>query len=712
MGFVLRLLAGLFLTLWALPFAAAQMSSPASPAGQNLPSWAAGDAISQTRLLADVTAVAPGDEFHLGIHQILPDGWHTYWRNAGDAGLPIELKWQVPDGLEIGDIVWPAPKALPIGPIMDYGYSGEVTLPLPVRLSPDYEGDRVDIRVKASWLVCEEICIPEEGEYELVLPVAQSRTEHPDDVWYIRAALDAVPPLAEGLDASIAIARGRMVLWLSGDFLADPSVEWRNLTFFPFDPYVMRHAAPQSVDTSDGVTRLITEPGPELEHGLARSLGGILKYEVLRGGSWVPAAVEILAHPGEANISDLALPSSGELPGNLPLLLILALGGGLILNLMPCVFPVLSIKLLHVIGSAHDHPGQIRTHGMLFFAGVLISFVLLAALLVALREFGLPLGWGFQLQVPVVVALLALLFFAIGLNLLGSFETGTSLQGAGSSLADRPGPQGAFFTGVLAVVVAAPCVGPLAAGALGAALTQPAPVVLLVAAAMGAGLALPFLLLSLFPALLKFVPKPGAWMETFKQALAFPMFASALWLVWVLSQQSGPAGLLLIGTAFLVFALWVWGRRQSGPVFAVIAWLALIGSVLAAGWVSRLPAVSSTQTLSAGEEPWSRERVAMLRASQRPVFIDVTAAWCVTCQLNKMRVLQDPDVLEAFETFSVARLKADWTNRDDDIAELIYQHGAAGVPLYLLYPASGGPAIVLPTVLNEDDLIAAIAAAG
>jgi len=697
-------------------FAAFVLSVLAALPSQAQPNWAAGETISETKLISDMRVVTPGQDFHVGMHQIMPEGWHTYWRNPGDAGLPAQIDWHLPEGVTAGEIIWPAPHALPLGPIMDYGYDGELVLPVPFHISPDYSGSELSISADISWLVCEEICIPEEGSFELVLGVGPDSQEHSDDVWQIRSALISEPKLDEDAQATLDLSGDDLVLTISGGTLLAEDMEWRNLAFFPYDQGLIEHAAPQTVLSGDMAdVLLVLTPGYLLNQGVARNYGGVLSFDLETAGDWVPSTIAIDAMPGDGTIE---IPSISDFAGEaqvggqgLLVLLALALGGGLILNLMPCVFPVLSIKILKVVEVAHEHPNRVRRHGLYFLIGVVLSFVFLAGLLVLLREFGLPLGWGFQLQVPIVVAALALLLFAIGLNLLGMFEIGTSIQGVGGSLAAQKGGRGAFFTGILAVVVAAPCVGPLAAGALGVALTQPAEVVLLVSAFMGLGLAIPFLVLSLFPALLQFVPKPGAWMETFKQALAFPMFASAVWMIWVLTVQSGSQGMLYIGISILAFSLAIWALRLKSVAWLLIAILAFAISAFSLVLIARLPAAASTQTLSQGEEAWSEERVAALRASGQPVFIDVTAAWCVTCQINKLTVLDDPNVMTAFETYGVARLKADWTNRNDEIAELISRHDAAGVPLYLLFPANGGDAQVLPSMLTKDGLIQSLAEA-
>jgi thiol:disulfide interchange protein DsbD len=677
------------------------------------PGWASGEPIVDARLVAEVSRAEPGRSFHIGLHQVMPEGWHTYWRNPGDNGLPVEIDWTVPDGVAIGEIVWPAPVELRLtDEIMDYGYYGEVTLPMPVRIDEAYQGDSVTFRADATWLVCEDICIPEERTLELTVPVGGTAARDETGYWTIRAALESEPVPAEDMQTELGLTSGRIVLDISGGDLTKDGVEWRGLSFFPYETGLIRHAAPQEVQRDGERILLVMEPGYAAEDRLQTARSGVLAYEVSAGGRWQRHAVEVRPEPASRTPA-LALPQPGsggaELPTNLFVLFLLAFGGGLILNLMPCVFPILSIKVLKFVQVAHDDAGTVRQQGLLFLAGVLASFVGLAALLVVLREVGLPVGWGFQLQVPVVVAILALLLFAIGLNLIGAFEFGTRLMGLGSGLTEAPGWRGAFFTGVLAVVVAAPCVGPLAAGALGLALTQPTPVVLAVAAALGLGLAAPFVLFSFVPSLLRILPRPGPWMVLFRQALAFPMFASVIWLVWVLSIQSGPGGVLFAGIAMVALALAVWANRQAGAVWKTIAAVALIGSVVSTVWVARIPPAEAAATRE-GErfETWSRERVSALRAEGRAVFVDVTAAWCVTCQVNKMRVLNSADVQEAFDRFGVVQLRADWTNRNETIAELIYEHGQAGVPMYLLYPADGGEARVLPTVLTKDGVIEAL----
>lgn len=679
-----------------------------------MPGWALGDEIIEARLIADRSVAAPGEEFYLGLNQVMPEGWHTYWKNPGDFGQPLELTWTLPEGVSIGDVIWPAPVELPIadGEIMDYGYYDEVTLPMPIRLAEDFAGDRLDLVVDAYWQVCDEVCVPEERQLSFSLPVDTEAQRDETSHWMIQASLEAVPARDDSVVAVLDRVRDRLVLQLDAPLLADAD-SWRDLTFMPGESGLIEHAPEQVLQREEGGRLyLIMEPSWKLEGDITSPRLGLLSFERQQGGGiWGRESVEIEAQPGDISI---ALPSPTSAPvqtvslTGLLTLIVLALGGGLILNLMPCVFPVLSIKVLKFVEVAQHDPNKVRRHGLYFLSGVVLSFVALAGLLVVLRELGLPVGWGFQLQLPIVVAVLALLFFAIGLNLLGVFEVGTSIMGIGSDLADAPGARGAFFTGVLAVVVAAPCVGPLAAGALGLALTQPAFIVLSVAAAMGVGLALPFVVLTFAPALLRLLPRPGKWMETFKQALAFPMFAALLWLVWVLSIQAGPQGVLFLGLAMLALTFAIWASKQGGVAWSGIALASALGLVLTTVWIARLPTGDAAAAAGPGEVAWSDAAVEEAQMAGRAVFVDVTAAWCVTCQVNKMRVLNDGGIQTAFVDMDATLMRADWTNRDDRITDLIYRHGGAGVPLYLVYPAGGGEPQVLPTVLTRQIVLDAL----
>lgn len=669
----------------------------------------------ETQLHSSRAAIAPGERFTVVLRQSIRDGWHTYWRNPGDSGLPTRLTWRLPPGFEAGPIQWPAPEALPFDILVNFGYSGEVLLPIeiaaPGNLRP---GQTVTLVADAYWLVCSDICIPEEGALSLALPVQARGRDDAQWAPRIAEAVAALPRREPNVEARISAGAPAV---LSVAFPVPG--ELRNPHFFPYRGEVMRAAEPQHPRLGPAGVSFSLVAGAANNLGRER-LEGVVTYEVDEGGTWTRRAVEIAAMPGDpiagtaerpAPISEdypLAEIESGNRAAESPrmdaLALMVAMGlaflGGVILNIMPCVLPVLSVKALSFAGGAHA--GEARRHGVFYFLGVMATFLALAGALVAFRSAGAAIGWGFQLQSPIVTAGLALLFFAIGLNLLGVFSLGGGLQGAGGALAGRAGEAGAFFTGALAVVAATPCTAPFMAGAIGAALTQSAATTLAIFAALGLGFALPLTALSLAPGLQRLIPKPGPWMERARNVLAFPMFAAAVWLAWVLTEQAGAEGAaaLLALAAALAFVLFVgrWGRIWLAiglvalAATAAFAWRPLVGVPAAQALVS---------------EAWSPARVEALRAEGRGVFVNFTAAWCVTCKLNEATSLMRPRVAQAFAERDVAYLVADWTNRDATIAAALAEHGRAGVPLYLYYPPEG-PAVVLPQLLTEDVILDAI----
>ncbi|GAM98487.1 cytochrome c-type biogenesis protein DsbD [alpha proteobacterium U9-1i] len=635
-------------------------------------------------------AIAPGETFTIVLRQNIREHWHTYWRNPGDSGEPTEITWSLPPGWSAGDIQWPAPEAIPFDVLVNYGYSGEVLFPVtltaPANLRP---GENVTLSANVYMLVCSDICIPEEADLTLTLSVdAQGRD---DTIWAprIAEAIAALPRRDDNIAARVTPGTPPRL-----------SVAIANLTdvgdahFFPFSRDALDHAAPQLPSAGESGVSFTLKAGVAENLGAA-PLEGVVVVQTANGRR----AYEINAEPGEplpgtsggavgvAPVEPLALPA-----------LLAALGfaflGGLILNIMPCVLPVLSIKALSLAGGAHS--GEAKRHGLIYLAGVLATFLALAGGLIALRGAGEAVGWGFQLQAPWVTAGLALLFFVIGLNLVGLFEVGGSLQNVGGGFAQRGGDAGAFFTGALAVIAATPCTAPFMAGAIGAVLTQSAGVTLLVFAMLALGFALPLVALSFAPGLQRLMPKPGAWMERAKHVLAFPMFAAAVWMAWVLTEQAGASGALalLSLTLALTFAIYVarWGR----------VWLAVGAIVLVAtGAMFWRPLLGQEQVAIIPKEEWSPARVTELRGEGRAVFVNFTAAWCVTCKVNEVTVFSDPDVARAFEEENVTYLEADWTNRDETIAAALAEHGRAGVPLYLFYPADGGAPTVLPQLLTE-----------
>ena len=661
-------------------------------------------------LVPGAASSTPGQPIWVALHQQIARGWHTYWRNPGDAGEPPKLGWTLPAGWSAGDIAWPAPQRLQVPPLMDYGYQGEVYLPVklaaPATARP---GSTAHLTAAVTVLVCKDVCIPEEATLRLDLPVAAAPGA-PNPV--VAATVAGIPKPAR-LAAAMAMENGKLKLAVTGNAVKGAGAN--GAYFFPYASTAIKHAAPQAAERGpDGLTLSLT-PSTALAKGdLQAGLSGVLEaggrsYELTAKPGPLPAGARGLGPIAQASTGGDAAQDAG--PG-LGLALAFAVFGGAILNLMPCVFPILSMKVLAVASHAGDG-GKPRAQAIAFLAGVLVTFLGLAAALLAAKAAGAAVGWGFQLQSPAVVAALALLVLLIGLNLSGVFEAGLSLQQAANG-PRREGLTGSVLTGVLAVVVAAPCTAPFMAGAIGWALTQPAALALAVFAALGLGFAAPLVLLSFAPGLLKFVPRPGPWMEGLKKLLAFPMYGAAAWLVWVLTQQSGPTALAAVLAAGVALALgaWIWGAAQqaqaagSRPVLryglGVVA--IVVGIGLAVAGLRAEPAASAAAAVEAGgselpSEPYDPARLVELTQSGRPVFVDFTAAWCITCQVNERVALFRPDVAKAFAKANAVYMRADWTRRDAGIAKALSDHNRAGVPLYLVYDKSGGEQ-VLPQVLT------------
>ncbi len=669
------------------------------------------------RLVAAAASVEPGQALLVGVQQRLQPEWHTYWINPGDSGLATTIAWTLPQGSGASAIQWPTPARYSVGPITNYGYADEVTLPAVVQV-PDTlrPGERFRMQAKVDWLVCKDICIPQNATLALTLPVATAATPS-DDAPLLQQAQARLPRRAD--DATWQLEGGRLQVALAsvGTLPAHDAAyfyarQWGQVT----------HAEPQALNGG----RLLIAPGdtpPQagdaVDGVLVLSQGGQPVQALAIGHDPMPVAPQ----PPQATTSTTA--PAAEAP-TLWLALGLAFLGGLILNLMPCVFPVLTIKVLSLMHTAQGSRRAVRLHGLAYLGGVLASFAVLAGGLVALKAGGQSVGWGFQFQSPVFVLLLALLMFAVGLSLSGVVTVGSRAAGLGQDLAAQPGLRGSFYTGVLATIVATPCTAPFMGVAIGYALVQPAGVTLAVFLALGFGLALPYLLLCAWPALQRRLPRPGPWMDRFKQAMAFPMYASAAWLAWVLARQAGPQALaiLLAGAVGLGLAAWLYGstrtladrgRQAATAVAGLIACAVLAGGVLSVGPAAQTATATASAASPAADhgawEPYSPERLAALRQEGKPVFVNLTADWCITCLVNERVALSPQHVDDAFRAAGITRLKGDWTRGDERITRLLAEHGRSGVPLYLYYPAGAGQAAqVLPQLLTPDLVLSALKA--
>jgi len=630
-------------------------------------------------------------------------GWHTYWRNPGDSGLPTRLNWTLPAGAQAGDIHWPVPHKLPLGPLVNYGFEGELLLPVTLKLPAELPAGKLQLGLRAEWLVCKDVCIPEQGEFQLELPQGQALNDH---AYAFKNALAAEPQALKGVQVQARQAGDALQLDIQGLPAA-----WRGraVEAFGADAGVYDHARPEQASWQGERLNLMLPLSPqqvetpaELELVLrAGEHTGSLRFALAGGWQANPGAAVVAAPVEHLGGAAPAASASGDV--GLLAALAFAFMGGLILNLMPCVFPVLSLKALALVREA---PHERHVGAAAYTAGVVLSFLLLAGLLLGLRAAGDQIGWGFQLQSPAVVAGLAGLFTLIALNLFGVFEFGNWLpSGVAGWRAQRPWLDQAA-TGVLSVAVASPCTAPFMGAALGAALTLPPVQSLAVFAALGLGMAAPYVSFALVPGLAARLPRPGAWMERLRHVLGFPMLATVLWLVWVLGQQAGldAAVALLVLLLALAYALWAWALK--GLAWRISAALVLLLGALWAAPSLHQPAgaPAAVQAPAAGWGSWSPEAQQAAIASGKPLFVDFTAAWCITCQYNKRNALSDTGVLADFEAAGVQRLRADWTLRDAAITEELRRLGRSGVPVYVLYTPGRAEPELMPEILAADAL--------
>ena len=697
------------------------------------------------RLMTATNGIAASGNVQAGLYFKLENGWHVYWMNPGDAGQPPKINWTLPSGVTAGPLRFPAPKRLPLGPLMDFGYEDEVLFPLMLTADSSIKpGSIAHLAGKASWLVCRETCIPGKANLELDLPVVGSAPAAANVANAVLinkfAALLPKPMPSSSKLGFVATADGYRLTAITGQRETEAQ-------FFPADPDVIANAAPQSVTPSAKGLTLDLKKDPSAPPAKPAQLRGLLELSggrafeiVVPSGPPAPAqtppadqtAISSAAtSPQPPSSATSASPSaattapgaagtgSARNPASVVGLLRvvgLAFLGGIILNLMPCVFPVLFLKGLALVNSGNEERHKLRAHGLVYTAGIVISFWALVALLLGLRAAGSRLGWGFQFQSPIFLSLMAALLFFLGLSLAGQFEIGLSLTSAGGSLAAKQGYTGSFFTGVLAVIVATPCTAPFMGAAIGYALAAPAAVTFAVFTALALGLAAPYLALTLQPAWTRILPRPGAWMEVLRQAVSVPVFGTVIFLAWVLARGYGASLLAALMVSFLLLAIagWFLGRWPAKGWSAALAGLivlCVIGlSVYSAQSFAQAPRSSaSTTATNTGEwQPWSEATVSRNLAVGRPVFVDFTASWCLSCQVNERVALERPEVKQAFLDHHVVLLKADWTQHDDDIAQALEKLGRSGVPAYALYAPGQTSPQLLPEALTPGIVIDAV----
>jgi thiol:disulfide interchange protein DsbD len=649
-----------------------------------------------------------GASSNAGLYFKLEPGWHVYWQNAGDSGEPPHIQWTLPNGITAGEMQFPAPSRLPLGPLMDFGYENEVLFPFSLDVANSAKPGPLALHAKVNWLVCREVCIPGKAELEAdrVLPATPVQVAElsPDKEIYDRL-VGQLPKSLPSTETAVfqPTATGFRLAVATGQ-------RETQAVFFPEDENILDNPAPQPVTPNATGLILDLKKDPNLTASPAQ-LKGVIE---LSGGR----NYEIVALPGivaaPAPLRAFPLAPFARIVG-------LAFLGGLLLNLMPCVFPVLFLKGLALVNSGNEEKHKLRAHGFVYTIGILVSFWALVALLLALRAAGATLGWGFQFQSPVFLSLMAALLLFLGLSLAGQFEIGLTLTSAGGSLAAKQGYAGSFFTGVLAVVVATPCTAPFMGAAIGYALAQPAAVTFAVFTALALGLAAPYVALTLQPAWTRLLPRPGVWMDILKQAVSVPIFATVIGLTWVVAQAYGANLLLSLLAIFLLLAIagWFLGRwpakRWATVVAGLILLTALVACITAPREFAAAPASTSAQPSSGGTtagstwQPWSADAVQHSLAAGQPVFVDFTASWCLSCQVNERVALERPEVMRAFGAAHVALFRADWTREDPAITQALTDLGRSGVPVYALYTPGQSTPQLLPQVLTPGIVIDAVA---
>lgn len=654
------------------------------------------------RILPEHDPVKAGDTVTLAIEHTIYPHWHLYWINPGDSGLPIRIKWTLPEGFEIGDIIWPVPDKIFVDPLANYGYQNHVTLLQKLKVPDTLPEGSQTLHAKIDMLVCKDICVPETAELDLTLNnPAQPQTDNGN---LIKEAQEKLPLPLQGT-FTFGENEKKLVMRLKPE---DPSflqnVQLETAEFFPEEWGLINHFPQPRTAIEDGTLVIRHERG-DVPVDKLESLKGLLTFKdkqgIYQGYSLTAAPEKIKESAAPPAISgNPSMQSAGGTKtahhteiSSYSTALFFAFLGGLILNLMPCVFPIISMKALSLAKLSGKEQKEARAHGLSYTAGVIISFMVVGMMLVFLKTAGSAIGWGFQLQNPVVVATLAYLLFLVGLNLMGFFEIGASLGNLGNNLTNRHSMLGSFFTGTLATVVATPCMAPFMATALGYALVQSASVALSIFIALGFGLAFPYLLLCYIPAAQKILPRPGKWMNTFKQFLAFPMFGFSIWLVSILAQQSGPEGVLmtLLGMLFLSMAIWLAHFKpfcSCGIMSRTPLLICLILPVLSLYSLAEIPTANASQI--AGEsfgKAYSSSKLASALESKDPVFVEMTAAWCITCKVNHRLAIDIQSTRKAFSEQNVQYLVGDWTNYDKEITSYLDSFGRSGVPIYVFYGA-------------------------
>ena len=677
---------------------------------------------AELELISEQSSVAPGDTFWIGIRMDMRDGWYVYYRNPGDSGLPMTVNWTHDGDYDISDIYWPYPKWKDVpGGLTSYAYEDSILYMMeavaPEDLNP---GDKITLKAETDYLICEDVCIPEYADLEMTIPITDASEFN--EAWgpYFSQTRHRLPATLTYWQATAKSDDSTATLKLTTDAFGIP--DYTSVIYYANVAGQIENGADQPI-TISGDTLTLQLQKSTYKSGEIDSLTGIVYNEQGWDESGRIKAMTISVSTGKEAMAATEN-SFSVLSSQFLVILGFAFLGGLILNAMPCVFPILSIKVMNFVQISGDDPRKAKLHGWVFGAGVLLSFLVLAGLLLLLRAGGQELGWGFQLQTPAFIAFMTFLMFGLGLSLMGVFDIGYSLMNAAGSAETGDGLRGSFFSGVLATILATPCTAPFMGTALGAAITMPSTAALVVFSALGAGMAAPYILLSSFPALMKMLPKPGAWMETFKQFMAFPLFATAIWLAWVYGQQTGINGLgaLLVGLLLMSIGIWILHRWQATQISsgARIVSRSTVALLVIGGFLFTTAGSSDTDMSSQSAngsyidsygvewEPYTKDKVDSYVAAGQNVFIDFTADWCITCKANERIAFSSEEVRQTFSEKNFVMVKADWTTRNPEITRALESFGRNGVPLYVIYSKSIDEPMILPELLTPGIVLDAL----
>lgn len=667
---------------------------------------------TQVTLILSADSARPGDTVMAGVHLKMEPGWHTYWKNSGEAGMPTKIEWQLPPGVTNGDVQWPLPQKLPPADVTTYGYEDEVVLLVPLKLAANLKPGPLDLKAKVSWLECKEQCIPGSGDVEAKLNIGDATKSSSDaaliNLWQSKT------PQSNNLFSFQAhweksLAADTRTMIIEGNQTAADIIPIESVDFFPdsSDAFEVQGQT-EKVDSKNGFA--LRKTVKKFSGDWPSKISGVIVIE----GNKQRWGFEMNVPIGSAAAAPAAVSTSqaggvSSSPKALWKMLLYGFVGGLILNIMPCVLPVIALKILGFVGEARNNPGRIRMLGLVYTLGVLVSFLVLASIVIGVRSAGHRAGWGMQFSDPHFVAALTILVLLVALNLFGVFEvtlSGRAMDVAGG-LASKHGFGGAFFNGVLATILATPCTAPFLSIALGFAFAQTAAIILLIFLSIGIGLALPYLVLSFQPSWLKWLPKPGVWMEKFKMFMGFPMLATAIWLFTLVSGGVDKSMALWFGLFLVVLACgaWIWGefvqRGRGRRVLAAVASIALVGGFGAYAFTRGADQIQW--------QPWSTAAVAKAQSEGHPVLVDFTADWCLTCQVNKRVAIEVPSVRSKLKQTGSVTLIGDYTRQPDDITAELSHYSRAGVPLVLVFPGKADAAPeVLPEVLTPGIVMAAL----